>query len=301
MLAYHRMHLNTHTRQPVSKAYFKAHPEFVSSAIAFVPSVGILGQIDGVISQKCRFAELTREDLYAWAKKRTQAEKCKLQIVGVPITKRARGMMLPAAGGCMLSELNSVLAQLGADGTLATLVDKHFVEPSCSGSGSGDVADLTLNFMELFGLFLLYFGIAALALALAFCGCLKKSARCLRRLRPLVNAYDVDDEGGGGGGGGSGDGDGVGGGYEMQEGGGRGGGRGGDGASNNPRNAGDRRLSAEPPGYVQPPRDFSAESLPQGDDGVGGETGDAKDKGGEYLDTAGADGTLAASASAGGP
>lgn len=286
------MHLNTHTcRQPVSKAYFKAHPEFLSSAITFVPSVGILGQIDGVISQKCRFAELTREDLYAWAKKKTQAEKCKLQIVGVPITKRARGMMLPAAGGCMLSELNSVLAQLGADGTLATLIDKHFVEPSCSGSGSGDVADLTLNFMELFGLFLVYFGIAALALALAFCGCLKKSARCLRRLRSSVKAYDVDDEGGGG----SGDGDGAGGGYEMQEGGGRGGGRGDDGESNNPRIAGDRRLGAAP-GYIQPPRDFSAESLPQGDDGVGGETGDDKDKGGEYLDTVGADGTLAASA-----
>eukprot|EP00729_Bicosta_minor_P014159 gene14159-11810_t len=48
-----------------------------------------------------------------------------------------------------------------------------------------------------------------------------------------------------------------------------------------------------------PPRDFSAESLPQGDDGVWGETGDDEDKGGEYLDTVGADGTLAASASAG--
>ena len=71
---------------------------------------GTTGQIDGVLkkgddpSLHCDFAELTREDLYKWAKGKSFEQKCKVQIVGAPITKRTRGMMMSSDGRGLRNE-----------------------------------------------------------------------------------------------------------------------------------------------------------------------------------------------------
>ena len=137
---------------------------------------GTAGQIEGIlkanddVSTHCDFAELTREDLYKWAKGKPAEQKCKVQIVGAPITKRTRGMMMRSEDTCMQATLNNLFHQYTLKGYAELLHAKFFVNPRCDGV---DVSarKLSLTFKELLGMFILFFMIAAVTLLASFGPC----------------------------------------------------------------------------------------------------------------------------------
>eukprot|EP00040_Diaphanoeca_grandis_P028440 m.164754 g.164754 ORF g.164754 m.164754 type:complete len:685 (-) comp31353_c0_seq1:194-2248(-) len=85
----------------------------------------ITSQIDGVLknnitetdpcvfdfntneSNCCDVSEVTREDFYQWAKEHPN-ERCKIELVGQPFVKRARGMMTATKYACVIMSINSI-------------------------------------------------------------------------------------------------------------------------------------------------------------------------------------------------
>jgi hypothetical protein len=63
---------------------------------------------DNLPARCCDAIELTREDLLKWANSQSDAERCKVTIVGAPIVKRPRGMMAKFEKRCVVNGLNAL-------------------------------------------------------------------------------------------------------------------------------------------------------------------------------------------------
>lgn len=174
-------------------AYFSALAKDAASSFhslenSLVRVAGTAGQIAGVLKTSddpathCDFAELTREDLYTWAKGLPADQKCKIQIVGAPITKRSRGMMMGSSNTCLQATVNNLYHQYELKGSAALLHGKYFVNPNCAGIDVEEVK-LSLPFQELLGMFLIFFGIAFLTMV----GSSKSCTKLMRRAKERVS------------------------------------------------------------------------------------------------------------------